>query len=416
MAARASAACGRPAGTTRRHHGGALFIGAMSRASDSVTPSPQVWASIRRWVTHALDQLTPDEIRADYERRSQAQALILFLLSGTVAGVPVAIGFAAFGAVSLGIAICLTVIVCALAVHLMRVRNGDLTVSQWMVTGSLYAVIVYGLILLGGEVHTANVGWLATVPILGTYLGSSRALGAFWLVITLSTVVALFVARHLGVPFPVNPIANPQDAYAISALCLLLYSGVLGLTIQQSRYLLLSHIHRQARRDSLTGLANRRYFYEVLEGSLARKAVNGSKRQIGLIYLDLDKFKPINDQLGHAAGDHVLKEFARRLSACVRSTDLVARLGGDEFAIFFEDLAVNDVPVQVAKRIMKIMESPIELPSGPVQVETSIGVALMRNQLMRSDQFVARADEALYRAKSSRTQRMCVEESVDCLA
>ena len=391
----------------------ASYSEAMPRASDSAPPSPQVWARIHRWVEHTLDRLTPTEIRADYEKRSQAHALILFLLSGTIAGVPVAIAFAIFGAVSLGVAICVTVLICTLAVHMMRVRKGDLTLSQWMVTGSLYAVIVYGLILLGGEVHTANVGWLATVPILGTYLGSSRRLGAFWLAITLSTVVAFIVAGHLGVQFPTNPIANPKDAYAISALCLLLYSGVLGLTIQQSRYLLLSHIHRQARRDSLTGLANRRHFYEVLERSLAQKASSRSQRQIGLIYLDLDKFKPINDQLGHAAGDHVLKEFARRLSACVRSTDLVARLGGDEFAIFFEDLAVNDVPVQVAQRIVKLMESPIELPSGPLQVGTSIGVALMRNQLVRSDQFVARADEALYRAKSSRTERLCVEELVD---
>jgi diguanylate cyclase (GGDEF)-like protein/PAS domain S-box-containing protein len=156
-------------------------------------------------------------------------------------------------------------------------------------------------------------------------------------------------------------------------------------------------LERLARVDALTGLANRRQFEEELAAAVARATRTGAALMV--VSLDLDKFKQINDTLGHAAGDEVLVEFARRVRASVYNVDLVARLGGDEFVVLVQYSATAESGERIAKQILAAMVPPMTLTSGPVQAATSIGVGLQQPVTSAAD-LLALADRALYEAKA----------------
>lgn len=155
-------------------------------------------------------------------------------------------------------------------------------------------------------------------------------------------------------------------------------------------------ILRLAYYDSLTELANRRLFEDRLEQTLRlsrRKA-----KTVSVFYIDLDRFKPINDSLGHKAGDMLLKQVALRLLDCVRESDTVARLGGDEFAIILEDIDQLEVS-HLAQTINKRLEQSYSLEGSEVFIGASIGISMFPNDGADSTSLVKHADIAMYRAK-----------------
>ncbi|MCA1714282.1 MAG: diguanylate cyclase, partial [Gammaproteobacteria bacterium] len=151
--------------------------------------------------------------------------------------------------------------------------------------------------------------------------------------------------------------------------------------------------------DALTGLPNRGYLRERLERVLAL-IKRGPQRQCALLYLDIDRFKVINDSLGHLAGDSFLKSVAQRLVACVREPDLVARLSGDEFAILLEDVPVPGTAVRVAQRILEGLGAPLLVGGKELQPSASIGIAIADTRYQFADEVLRDADIALYRAKT----------------
>ena len=154
-----------------------------------------------------------------------------------------------------------------------------------------------------------------------------------------------------------------------------------------------------ARYDTLTGLPNRLQFEEKLPEAMARCA--RTRRPMALMFLDVDKFKSINDTLGHSAGDEVLKEFGHRLVACVRKTDTVARLAGDEFVVILEGLNSIDEPQFVARKIIATIGAEFEVMGRSLPVSTSLGVVLYEGGEISAARLLARADEALYEAKAA---------------
>lgn len=158
-------------------------------------------------------------------------------------------------------------------------------------------------------------------------------------------------------------------------------------------------MRKLARYDSLTGLPNRLHFEEKLPEALARCARSG--RPMALMFLDVDKFKAINDTLGHSAGDDVLKEFAHRLQACVRKTDTVARLAGDEFVVILEGLNAPDEPQFIARKIIATIGAEFQVLGRPLNVSTSLGIALHEGAQIDAARLLSRADEALYEAKAA---------------
>ncbi|MEP1214103.1 MAG: EAL domain-containing protein [Marinobacter sp.] len=154
---------------------------------------------------------------------------------------------------------------------------------------------------------------------------------------------------------------------------------------------------RQANYDILTGLPNRMLALDRLKLALAQARRESSL--VGVMFLDLDNFKHINDTLGHDAGDNLLIEAARRISSCLRGTSTVARLGGDEFLVILPGLTGPEATSQVAERILKTFAPPYLLNGQEVFVTTSIGIAIFPNDSDNSGNLLQHADAAMYQAK-----------------
>jgi diguanylate cyclase (GGDEF)-like protein/PAS domain S-box-containing protein len=163
-------------------------------------------------------------------------------------------------------------------------------------------------------------------------------------------------------------------------------------------------IEHQARHDALTNLPNRVMSYDRLERALARARRN--KKLMAVMYLDIDRFKQINDTLGHAAGDVLLKGFAQRLGTHVRAIDTVARLGGDEFAVITEELEQREDGYRIAEKLVSAMRPPFPLEHRTVTITASIGLAFFDGtEDIGADQLVQTADSALYEAKNAGRNR-----------
>ncbi len=159
----------------------------------------------------------------------------------------------------------------------------------------------------------------------------------------------------------------------------------------------------QAYHDSLTDLPNRIMFEDRLRLGLAQARRDGTL--LALLFLDLDNFKPINDQYGHQIGDRLLRVVAKRLVSCVRTTDTVSRLSGDEFTIVLQGLErIQDIR-QVAKKILDCLTPPIPLDGQDIPVQISIGIAVSPNDSTDSRNLLAMADQAMYQAKDFGGQR-----------
>jgi Amt family ammonium transporter len=161
----------------------------------------------------------------------------------------------------------------------------------------------------------------------------------------------------------------------------------------------------QAFHDSLTGLPNRNLFMERLSRAMER-----SKRRVGyhfaVLLLDLDRFKRINDSLGHLAGDTLLKGIARRLEACLRSVDTVARLGGDEFAVLLEEFGSTREVIEVADRIKEVLDRPFQISGHEVYCGASIGIVLRTQGYSTPEEILRDSDTAMYRSKESGKDRL----------
>ena len=151
--------------------------------------------------------------------------------------------------------------------------------------------------------------------------------------------------------------------------------------------------------DSLTGLPNRTFLYDALERSLARLERNPDHR-FAVLFLDLDRFKVVNDSVGHLAGDQMLKEAGARLAACVRPFDVVARLGGDEFAVLLEDVNLPEEACHVAQRAIASLSEPMHIAGKELFTSASIGIALGHARYRRAEELLRDADVAMYRAKA----------------
>jgi diguanylate cyclase (GGDEF)-like protein/PAS domain S-box-containing protein len=150
--------------------------------------------------------------------------------------------------------------------------------------------------------------------------------------------------------------------------------------------------------DPLTGLPNRALFLDRLKHGLSRTRRNGDY-QFGVMFLDLDRFKVINDSLGHGAGDLLLKTIAERLEQCVRPGDTVARLGGDEFTILLDDIGPDQAALDVAERVQQVISAPVILDQQQVFTTASIGVTHSSIGYETASDLVRDADTAMYYAK-----------------
>lgn len=186
--------------------------------------------------------------------------------------------------------------------------------------------------------------------------------------------------------------------------------GVLGMYEDiTERKSMEQQLKEMAHYDSLTGLANRAFFYHDLE-----RAASNARRHGGLfasVYLDLDRFKLVNDTYGHDVGDSVLREFACRIKDVVRETDLIARLGGDEFALLLEDFSDRATVETLVRKLIDIMQIPFSVGDINLTIHTSVGIAFSTGT-ENTGNVLRRADQAMYKAKRGGRNRYEIDHGV----
>ena len=158
-------------------------------------------------------------------------------------------------------------------------------------------------------------------------------------------------------------------------------------------------LEHDAHHDGLTGLANRVLFNHRLELALASKA-RYATNHFAVVFIDLDRFKQINDSLGHHTGDMFLKEVAKRISACIRGHDLLARLGGDEFVVLFDNFEAPSDIEEISSRIISAIAAPFVIENKEMYSGASIGIAYIENGYQTAEEILRDADAAMYQAKT----------------
>lgn len=189
-------------------------------------------------------------------------------------------------------------------------------------------------------------------------------------------------------------------------------SGIVGVMLDiTERKRAEAAIRRMALTDELTGLSNRASLTNRLDGAFIR--AERQRRLVGLMLLDLDAFKPVNDQYGHPVGDEVLKIVATRIRQSVRRVDMVARLGGDEFAVVLEGLESPDRARRVADLLIHEISQEMEVDGHRITVGASVGVSFYPDDANNQDKLVRAADAALYAAKKAGKGRSCFSASME---
>ncbi len=162
----------------------------------------------------------------------------------------------------------------------------------------------------------------------------------------------------------------------------------------------LDRITHMALHDALTGLPNRALWHDRLSQTI--QEAGREQAQFALLYLDLNLFKPVNDQYGHAVGDGLLQQVAQRLQSCVRLSDTLARLGGDEFTVLLRNIKSRSDVLSVVKQIEETIAAPYEIQALPIQISIAVGMAIYPADGATADALMRGADEALYVQKNAR--------------
>ncbi|MEW6765875.1 MAG: EAL domain-containing protein [Pseudomonadota bacterium] len=202
----------------------------------------------------------------------------------------------------------------------------------------------------------------------------------------------LMAMRRDGTEFPVEVALVPLEEYAnkdITIMCI-----VRDVTERKKLELRLLH---DATHDALTGLPNRALFVDRLQEAKARAERDGGL--VAVMFLDLDHFKKVNDSLGHAEGDRLLKQAAQRLRETLGADDIVARVGGDEFTILLQDLVNSTAAAKIAEKVIRTLTSPFRLGGREVFVGASIGITFFPDDASDTEDLFRNADIALYAAK-----------------
>lgn len=168
--------------------------------------------------------------------------------------------------------------------------------------------------------------------------------------------------------------------------------------------------HR-AMHDPLTGLGNRAMFHDRLDTAL--RSMDRGEPRVALLALDLDRFKQVNDTLGHEAGDELLRQVASRITSMLRPEDTLVRLGGDEFAVIQPNITARSDAAALAQRVVDSLQAPFHIAGKVAEIGVSIGIATAPDLAQTDNELVTRADDALYRAKGGGRNRYCFHANAD---
>jgi diguanylate cyclase (GGDEF)-like protein len=238
---------------------------------------------------------------------------------------------------------------------------------------------------------------------------------------SLVTHSAVFIAAMLVIMSVVlsdnilNPEPYQQTLLLVKiGLAVMILGGLFVAAAFSERNHVETELSKLANHDPLTGLPNRSYFQDFVSHSLSQ--AQRQKQQLYLLFIDLDRFKKINDSQGHEVGDAVLKIIGHRLYHLLRSDDFVARLGGDEFAVLYTHPKINKAASNLARKIIKIISEPFEIGDRTYSVGASIGISIYPDDADDANTLLRQADLAMYQAKSKQSGFEYFSEEMNALA
>jgi len=279
----------------------------------------------------------------------------------------------------------LAALVAAICYWIHLIRNGA---SSWLLDVVEIALVTVGAFGMGTELFMIAPAYRASFD-------SGRRN-----VLRTALFVAGLAVFHTFAPSIVahRPLISDLSSTLFASIAGYVFFRALaqGRIEEQKRRVLEGQLEHQATHDSLTDLPNRGLFHRELTAASAGADVG---RQIGVIFIDLDDFKLVNDRYGHSAGDRLVLGVARRLSSAIRRGDIVARLGGDEFAVLLRDIGTSADPIAVADRILEVLADPFDIDGHRLTARASIGIAI-GNSAVSSEELLRQADIAMYAAKS----------------
>ncbi len=290
------------------------------------------------------------------------------------------------------------VLVAAAALHnLYAVRRQDRIERAGFITLATLLPL-FAILVIDGGVEGSGPYWLGLYPLMTFFVAGLRR-GLLWNAVFLVILLGLSALKAIGMPHIVPTTVQlllMTAAYLFFAVFCAVYEYFRGATDEALRR---SHesLRQLAMYDVLTSLPNRAQLYDRLNTLLERAQRYG--HHFAVLFIDLDGFKTINDDMGHVEGDNVLQIVATRLRGLTRQSDIVARHGGDEFVLILEEITGVKVAVEVARRCISELERPLTLGMRSLKLGASIGIALYPQHGQNADTLIMAADTAMYEAK-----------------
>ena len=299
-------------------------------------------------------------------------------------------------------------ILAALVVGILGLRGWRVDVGWGLIGGGFLSLAVADIILL---LYVAQGGMVASIPANVFYiLGVGLLALAAWHPLqerkrttvegwSMIAVPSMFVCASVGLLVYAHAEAVSDLAVALAAATVLMATIRMIVTFRDVRSL--AETRRQAHTDDLTSMPNRRLFMRRAGDSIAAARLTGGS--VGLLLIDLDHFKELNDTLGHHAGDLLLSQIGPRLRTELRSTDNLGRLGGDEFGLVLEGPCEEADAMRVAAKLRTALREPFEVVGLQLRITASIGIAMYPVHAGTVEELLQRADIAMYDAKNSQT-------------
>jgi diguanylate cyclase (GGDEF)-like protein len=302
-----------------------------------------------------------------------------------------------------------TVLVIAFLLIQLR-RTGNYRLCSDATVLALLTANLVGICVSGGLSYSPAGALLAVPPLLAFFFGGVRR-GAAIAAAAVGAILVLFALELAGVRiYNSGDLSHaPFNQLLVNGMGLVVLCGMAFIyefttaALMRQRDLEHAKVNRLAYTDSLTGLANRLDFDAELTVRIARYNARITRSSFALCMLDLDGFKPINDEFGHDIGDVVLQTVSERLLGCLREADYVGRQGGDEFMLIFDAVSTATQVEVFAKRLAQVLEPPIETIAGGMRVTGSLGFALFPGSATDAEALKRAADRAMYTAKRNRT-------------
>lgn len=289
-------------------------------------------------------------------------------------------------------------------------RQGRYMLSSIASVLVIYLIIIVGICVSGGPAASPVVQLLVIPPLIAYFFGGLRW-GGRAVAVVFPTLIILIVLHFLGVPFWQTVTTEAQMGLARGIVTFLNLSVVSGMAfiyeytaaaLKRERDIEHEKFVQLAKTDPLTGLANRRNFDDMLKERVELYGAQIPPRRFALGCLDLDGFKPVNDQYGHAVGDEVLLVISGRLRSALRGSDFVGRHGGDEFMLLLDSVGSQEALEAMADRMLSSIAQPIKTSVGIVGVTGSLGFAMFPLDAVEIKDLMKAADDAMYTAKQKR--------------